>query len=507
MKAIMLMFDTLNRHMLEPYGCTWTHTPNFTRLAQHTVTFDNSYIGSMPCMPARRELHTGRYNFLHRSWSPLEPFDDSVTELLQRKGIYTHLCTDHPHYWEDGGCTYHPRYNTFDLVRGQEGDKWKGVVKTPEHYETASQKKVLGRQDAINRMYMQKEKDHPQTRTLDAATEFITTNHDSDNWFLQIETFDPHEPFFTYDEYKKLYPHDFRAFPSDWPTYGRNNETKEMEEHLRYCYASLVSMCDHSLGRVLDLMDQYNLWEDTLLIVNTDHGFLLGEHDFWGKNAMPYYNETAHTPLFIWDPRSKKQNERRSALVQTIDLPLTLLEYFGVPATSDMQGHSLAETIASDKPVREAGLFGIFGGHICCTDGKYVYMRGAKDRSNKPLFQYTLMPTHMRGRFTVEELQTAELAKPFSFTKGCPLVKTRCAAWGAEQDPYGLDGYCYPDQICENMLFNLESDPGQLRPIHNQELEKRMIALMITLMEKNDAPEEQYIRTGLDQYRRKKADI
>ena len=198
-----------------------------------------------------------------------------------------------------------------------------------------------------------------------------------------------------------------------------------------------------SLIHILDLMDQYNLWEDTLLIVNTDHGFLLGEHDFWGKNAMPYYNETAHTPLFIWDPRSKKQNERRSALVQTIDLPLTLLEYFGVPATSDMQGHSLAETIASDKPVREAGLFGIFGGHICCTDGKYVYMRGAKDRSNKPLFQYTLMPTHMRGRFTVEELQTAELAKPFSFTKGCPLVKTRCAAWGAEQDPYGLDGYCY----------------------------------------------------------------
>ena len=58
MKAIMVMFDSLNRHMLEPYGCRWTHTPNFERLAQHAVTFDNCWVGSMPCMPARRELHT-----------------------------------------------------------------------------------------------------------------------------------------------------------------------------------------------------------------------------------------------------------------------------------------------------------------------------------------------------------------------------------------------------------------------------------------------------------------
>ncbi|MCB0088072.1 MAG: sulfatase-like hydrolase/transferase, partial [Caldilineaceae bacterium] len=69
MKAIMVMFDTLNRHMLPPYsapGDDWVHAPNFQRLAQRTVTFDNSYVGSMPCMPARRELHTGRLNFLHR---------------------------------------------------------------------------------------------------------------------------------------------------------------------------------------------------------------------------------------------------------------------------------------------------------------------------------------------------------------------------------------------------------------------------------------------------------
>ena len=89
MRAVMVMFDSLNRQMLPPYGCDWTVAPNFQRLAERTVTFDNCYAGSMPCMPARRELHTGRHNFLHRSWGPLEPFDDSVFEMMKKSGVYT----------------------------------------------------------------------------------------------------------------------------------------------------------------------------------------------------------------------------------------------------------------------------------------------------------------------------------------------------------------------------------------------------------------------------------
>src|SRR3569623_274163 len=115
MKAIMEMFDSLNRRFLPPYGCDWIHAPNFQRLAGRAVTFDNCYAGSMPCMPARRELHTGRYNFLHRSWGPLEPFDDSMPEMLTNAGVYTHFVTDHQHYWEDGGATFHNRFNTYEF--------------------------------------------------------------------------------------------------------------------------------------------------------------------------------------------------------------------------------------------------------------------------------------------------------------------------------------------------------------------------------------------------------
>ena len=113
MKAIMVMFDSLNRNLLPEYGCDWTKLPNFQRLAEKTVVFDNCYAGSLPCMPARRELHTGRYNFLHRSWSPMEPFDESCITNLDRQGVFTHLASDHVHYWEDGGSCYLSKYDSF----------------------------------------------------------------------------------------------------------------------------------------------------------------------------------------------------------------------------------------------------------------------------------------------------------------------------------------------------------------------------------------------------------
>jgi hypothetical protein len=221
-----------------------------------------------------------------------------------------------------------------------------------------------------------------------------------------------------------------------------------------------------------------------MLIVNTDHGFLLGEHDWWAKCVQPFYGEVAHSPLFIWDPRCACANERRASLVQTIDLPATLLEYFGLPLPPDMQGVPLKDTIADDAPVREAALFGLHGGHVNVTDGRYVYMRAPATEDNQPLFNYTLMPTHMRARFSVEELQGIELADPFPFTKGCRTIRVPAQRWPGSH-PY------------ETLLFDLQIDPAQARPLQDKTVEQKMVGHLRRLMEKNDAPAEQYRRLGL----------
>ena len=498
MKAILLMFDTLNRRMLPPFGNDWVHAPNFQRLAERTAVFDNCYVGSMPCMPARRELHTGRYNFLHRSWTPLEPFDDSMPEILKHNGVYSHLVTDHQHYWEDGGATYHNRYNSYELVRGQEGDLWKGHVEpkieVPPNTRAANDPNAVDRdwvQDWINRSYMPQPEDQPQAQTFGLGMEFIRDNRDADNWFLQIETFDPHEPFFSHQEFKNLYPKIFDEappeLPSDWPSYKPVTESPEYVQFMRYQYTALLSMCDRYLGRVLDLMDELRMWDDTMLIVCTDHGFLLGEHDWWAKNRQPWYQELAHTPLFVWDPRSRIAGERRDALVQMIDLPATLLDYFGAPLPADMQGVPLQATIASDEPVREAALFGIHGGHVNCTDGKYVYMRAPDNPANEPLYEYTLMPQHIRSAFAVDELQDIELAEPFEFTKGCRTMKIAGRAW--------VDAHSYG-----TLLFDVEEDYAQANPLEIAEVEDMMIRHMVRLMQENDSPPEQFQRLGLQAY-------
>ena len=481
MKAIMVMFDSLNRRMLPPYGCDWVHAPNFQRLARKTVTFTNAFVGSMPCMPARREMHTGRYNFLHRAWGPIEPFDDSMPEMLKKSGVYTHIATDHYHYWEDGGATYLHRYNTWEIARGHEGDCWKGEVKNPDIPESLGPKT---RNHYVNRKYMRNEEDQPQPKTFAMGLEFLKTNHTEDNWFLTIETFDPHEPYLVPRKYQDLYPHEYNGPDFFWPRYERVTETPEQIRHCRLLNAALVSMCDAHLGKVLDAMDELDLWKDTMLIVNTDHGYLLGEHGWWAKTVQPWYNEIAHMPLFIWDPRCGRQDARCDALVQTIDLAPTLLEYFGVDRTPDMEGVALRETVASNAPVREAGLFGIHGGHVNCTDGRYVYMRGCAEPDNVPLYNYTLMPTHMRSLFGVNELREMELAEPFPFTKGCRTMRTRAHSW-ANLYPFGT------------MLFDLQTDPGQEHPIHDPEAEERMIGRLVRLMKENGSPAEQFERLGL----------
>ncbi len=489
MKAIIVMYDSLVKNALSSYGCDWTHTPNFKRLAERTVAFENCYVGSLPCMPARREMHTGRYNFLTRSWGPMEPYDDSMPEILKNNGIHTHLISDHYHYWEDGGATYHTRFSSWEIVRGQEGDKWKVQLKEPKIPENVLARPThRWRQDWVNRGILDTEEKMPQTVTVDCAMEFLNENYDQDQWMLQVECFDPHEPFYSQEKYKQMYPHDYKGPFFDWPPYReiKEDDPEGGYEHIRCEYGALLSMCDANLGRILDFMDEKDLWKDTMLIVNTDHGFMLGEHNWWGKNVGPCYNEIANTPLFIWDPRLGIKNEKRNALVQTIDLAPTLYGFFNVPIPKSVLGHDLYETLKSDKKIREAALYGSHGGTINCTDGKHVYMH-APDPDNDEAYNYTLMCVHMMQFFTREEMENAELIQPREFTNGYPVLKIKKIKPKTQSGQLNLG----------NFLFDLKKDPSMNETIKDEKIEEQMKDHIREIMKENDTPEEVFTRYKL----------
>lgn len=504
MRLIYVLFDSLNRHVLGAYGGQAVPTPNFDRLAARCTTFHTHYVGSLPCMPARRDLHTGRLNFLHRAWGPLEPFDNSFPEILRsQKGTYSHLVTDHYHYFEDGGVGFHGRYSSWEFFRGQEKDKWKGMVAPPieRMRGTYHPTQFDGRTDPNANMpyYVSREAlgeteaTYPIALCADAALEFLETNVQADNWLLHLECFDPHEPFFAARRFRDGLPTNYRGPVLDWPRYGRADYSPDEEAELRANYLALVSMCDEYLGRLLDWMDAHSAWDDTALIVSTDHGLLLGEHEYWGKNRPPFYEEVARIPLFLHHPARSASGERRYALTQTMDLMPTILDIFGASAPPEVCGRSLLPVLRDDTPVREAALFGQFGGAVNVTDGRYAYMRypeGAE--ADTQLHHYTLMPVHMRSFFEPKELAGAELVGPFGYTKGMPVLKLPLVADAAANMIHR-----YPLLEAKTALYDLSVDPGQLHPIDDLAEEARLQLLLRKLMAEHEAPEEAYRRLGL----------
>jgi arylsulfatase A-like enzyme len=502
MRTVFLLFDSLTRHALECYGGAAIATPNFRRLAERGVVFDSHYVGSLPCIPARRDMHSGRISFLHNQWGPLEPFDDSAPRLLEENGIYSHLITDHYHYFEDGGVCYHGRFSSFEFVRGQEKDKWKALVDLPvdrwrdaihEMRFAAHRDVELNAVNLVNREYIRDEADFPTVKVTELAIEFLETNRDADNWMLQVEYFDPHEPFVAPARFREGLETGYDGPVLDWPRYRRVCENAVEVAEIRANYLASVRMVDHYLGKLLDTMDRHEMWKDTAVVLTTDHGLMLGEHDWWGKNRMPCFEELCRIPLIVYHPEYAGQGgSRRRALTQTIDVMPTLLALHGIAAPPDALGHNLINLLAGERPLRDACLYGMFGAAANVTDGRYTYFRYPAASGGNDIYRYTVMPTHMRSLCDPQEFKGTVMSGPFRFTKGMQVMRIP-ARVTAEGSP--MKGQTIED--ARTVLYDLENDPGQTVAVDDPAVERRLVDTMTRLMREADAPGEVFRRLGL----------
>jgi arylsulfatase A-like enzyme len=488
MKTLFIVLDTVRRDYLEPYGSTWVQTPAFARLAARGVTFDNHWVGSLPCMPARREFMTGRYNFVYRSWGPIEPYDDTLPGELRKQGIFTHLLTDHDHYFELGGENYHTSFNTWEFFRGQENDPWVSQVDAqavPEHMGQ------LSRQNWANRSRQVREEEFSGPQTAQAAIDWLEANRGTDNWFLQVEMFDPHEPFYCTEKYRQMYGDTWDGPLFDWPSYREVSESPAAIEHIRKCYAGLLTMTDHWVGRIFDVLDAQRLWDDTLVILTTDHGTMLAEHGYWMKNYMPLYCEIVRIPLILHLPGGEGAGTRVAALTQTIDLMPTLLDFHGAAAPPHVQGRSLRPVLAGSS-VRNDGIFGYFGKATNITDGRYVYFRNPVNADAGPLYEYTAMPTRFNRWPDRDEYDRIEMGRYFGHTYNLPLYRIPAKGQVPQNHP---DEASY---VARHQLWDLATDPHQEAPIDDPAVEARLLERLSAHLKACEAPPEQFTRLGLE---------
>jgi arylsulfatase A-like enzyme len=489
MKTLFIVLDTVRRDYLQAYGNGWVKTPNLQRLADRGVVFDNHWVGSLPCIPARRELMTGRYNFLDRGWGPIEPYDDVLPRELRKRGVFSHLLTDHDHYFELGGENYHTAFDTWEFFRGQEHDPWVSLVDAvamPEHLGQLSQ------QNLKNRTRQQREEDFSGPRTAMAAVDWLRANQGADDWFLQVEIFDPHEPFSCTEPYRELYGDTWTGPLFDWPSYAEVAESPEAVEHIRKCYAGLLTMTDHWVGRVLDTLDELGLWEETLVVFTTDHGTMLAEHDYWMKNHMPLYSEIVRIPLIVCLPGGERAGSRVGALTQTFDLMPTFLDFHGCPLPPHVQGASLRGALDGGT-AREDAIFGYFGKATNITDGRYVYMRNPVNADAGPLHAYTAMPVAgLNSWFPREVYDRVEMGRYFGHTYNLPLYKIPATGQVPRHHEAGEESY-----VGRHQLFDTVADPRQLSPLDDPAREAHFVERIAAHLRACEAPAEQFTRLGI----------
>ncbi len=486
MKTIVILSDSLNRHYLPIYGNDGVIAPHLTRFAEQAVIFDNHWIGSAPCMPARRDMLTGRLNFLEREWGGLEPFDIPLPHLLREgAGVFSHIETDHYHYFHVGGENYPMAFDTWAFHRGQENDVYVSRVASPP--EPAHLGKWRA-QYAKNQTAFKNEADFPTPRTFQGAIEWLRANAEADNYLLWIEVFDPHEPFDCPQSYLAMYDDDWDGPLYHWSGYDKVDENSAAVRHLRKRYAATLTMMDTWFGKLLDELTRQNAFEDTLIIFTSDHGHLLGERGLTGKNAWHAWNELARIPLLVHLPGSVHAGERRTQLTQNIDLLPTLCDYYNVPVHHSIHGRSWKPLLEANAPSRRrAALYGWFGQTVNITDGRCTYFRAPISAENEPLYRYFLTP----GTFSMHDVcplsfyEEAALDHWLPYTD-YPVIRARVHK---RRSP----------EWAETMLYDLTCDEAQTQNLAGTELEIEYAVLLAETLQAADAPAEQFERLGLEQ--------
>lgn len=356
MNAIWIITDTLRRDHLGCYGNRFIHTPSLDALAAMSVRFDRYYVGSFPTMPSRADYLTGLWTgCIFPGWAPLP--DDLVTLpqiLSTQAGQYGGLTggiharhelddtrrhsaavVDTPFYLRQT-FNYDRGFSTFQEIPGQPGQGFEWEAR-----------------DVRRNWRFETDRFAPQTFTK--AMQWLD-HHYKEDFFLYIDTWDPHEPWDPPGFYTELYwPEDAgdMAMPRmrHWMEGILPDEADARKAHAFYC--GEVTMVDTWLGYFIRRLENMNLMDKTAILFTSDHGTYHGEHGGrFGKHTRvkpsdapvgygfcPLYEEVAAAPLLIYLPGVSPGVY--GGLCSAIDLAPTVLDILGHEVPSYMEGASL----------------------------------------------------------------------------------------------------------------------------------------------------------------------
>lgn len=440
MNVLFIISDDLTATALSCYGNTVCKTPNIDRLAAQGTRFTKAYCQGTYCGPSRASFMSGYYPHAIKMLgygSPRPNIGDRTTwaQHFKNSGYYSarvskifHMGvpigiekgTDGP----DDPASWTERFNS-------QGPEWRapGDGETLENNPDGKKPGPVGGNTFVVVEADGDDLAHSDGKTAKKAAELIQT-HKDEPFFLGVGFVRPHVPFVApRKDYKDFLPYNKMVLPEkidgDWddiPKQGINYKTsKNMKMDLRRqkkavggYYASVVYM-DRMVGQVLDSLTKAGLDDKTIVIFTSDHGYHLGEHDFWAKVSL--HDESAAIPLIIRIP-GKKPAVCHS-LVELLDLYPTLSNLCGLEVPSRLQGKDISPVFDNPKhEVRDAA-FSVNGKGFLLREHDWAYIQYGEDGNKgielfdmkKDPKQYTNLATDPKHAKTVTRFREKMTAK------------------------------------------------------------------------------------------------
>jgi len=406
-KVLFVVIDQLRADCLSGALADAVALPNLRALMAEGVSFSSHYSVTTPCGPARASLLTGLYAMNHRSvrnGTPLEGHHTNLALEARKAGYepllfgYTDTSADprgrHPN--DPDLKNYEglmPGFTEVVQMRFERHYPWVADLKAKGYVLPAAYYDLLRAVDPdsgpdsgpdcntggggrLNSPTLYRAEDSDTAFLTNETVKALSVRQDQD-WFAHVTYIRPHPPLAAPAPYNDMYEPGaippaiyptgiaeqmavhpvFEAFfsePSVKNLYvGFDGQLDRMTEAdrqtLRSIYLGLATEVDTHIGRLLDYLRSSGQYDDTLIVVTSDHGEMLGDHFMWGKDSI--YDAAFHVPLIIRDPhRRQHAGAVVDAFTESIDIAPTILDWIGQENPLGFDGRSLLPFIEGNIP-------------------------------------------------------------------------------------------------------------------------------------------------------------
>jgi len=394
--VLWIMADQLRWDYLSCYGHPHLKTPHLDALAAQGLRFDRAFVNSPFCGPSRMSYYTGRYCRSHgATWNgfPLRVGEPTLGDHVRPLGVRaalvgkTHMVADtkgmewlgidpgspigvllsqcgfEPFERDDGlhpngAYDPEPEYDNYLRQHGFVGrNPWEDWANSAEGDDGEILSGWLMR---YGNLPARVPDEHSETPYMtQRAIDFMNKAGDQP-WLCHLSYIKPHWPYIVPAPYHNMYGPEHIIPPvrsqaereTDHPVYSAYQKTRvcrafsrdEVRERVIPAYMGLIKQLDDQLGILFAYMKKNGLFDNTMIVMSSDHGDYLGDH--WMGEKDLFFEQSVRVPLIIYDPRPEADATRGSAteeLVEGIDLAPTFLEFFGGEAKPHiLEGRSLS---------------------------------------------------------------------------------------------------------------------------------------------------------------------